>query len=100
MEESLEKFQKQLYEVIPNQIDRLVNELKARDPQVAEKVKLLRTEFIELKESILALYEDLKKKLIENYNILKDEAISKAKPIAKRLTPIIKDVEVSVNSSI
>jgi hypothetical protein len=99
LEECLEKFRKQLYEVIPNQIDRLIDELKEKDPKAAENVKHLKEELINLKEKFIALYESLKKKFIENYSMLKDEAFLKAKPIFKRLTPLIKDVEVSVKEN-
>lgn len=89
-----------MYEVIPSQFDRLYNELKEKDPKVAENLKHLKAEFVNLKESIMAMYESLKKKFIENYNTLKDEASFKAKPIIKRLTPLIKDVEVSVEENL
>lgn len=43
----------------------------------------------------MKVYEELKKPFLDRYNELKDEFIVKTKPIVKRWTPIIKDIEVS-----
>lgn len=94
-EESFEKFGKQVCEVIPKQYDRLIEELKVNDPELAEKVKKLRTELTHLKEDLIKLYEELKKPILERFNEVKDEVISKTKPIVKRWTPLVKDFEVS-----
>lgn len=45
----------------------------------------------------MKVYEELKKPFLDRYNELKDEFIVKTKPIVKRWTPIIKDIEVSGN---
>jgi len=55
----------------------------------------LKAELIELKADLLKLYEELKKPVLERYNEVKDEVVVKTKPIVKRWTPIVKDVEVS-----
>lgn len=86
----------QLSDFIPKQINKLTEEIKARDPELAEKIKKLKTELMQLKEDLIKLIEDIKKPVLERYNELKEEAITKSKPIVKRWTPIIKDVEVGV----
>lgn len=50
-----------------------------------------------MKEDLLKLYEEIKKPVLERFNEIKDEVRTKTKPIVKRWTPIVKDVEVSVD---
>jgi len=50
-----------------------------------------------LKEDLLKLYEEIKKPVLERFNEIKDEVRTKTKPIVKRWTPIVKDIEVSVD---
>ncbi|XP_050536050.1 uncharacterized protein LOC126902628 [Daktulosphaira vitifoliae] len=92
-EENLDKFQKQIFEFLPKHIDQAIDEMKMKNPELAEKLKKLKYELTELKEDICKLFEELKKPFIERYNELRDEFYSKSKPIAKRLTPILKDIE-------
>lgn len=100
MEEAVEHFHKQVSEVIPQQIDRFVEEVKSKDPETAEKIKKLKAELSELKGDILKLYEEIKKPVLEKFNEVKDEVAIKTKPIIKRYTPIVKDLEVSVKNYI
>lgn len=100
LEEVFEKFGKQVCEVIPKQFERLIDELKAKDPEVAEKVKKLRAELVQLKDDLIKLYEETKKPVLDRYNEIKDEVISKSKPIVKRYTPLVKDIEVSDKSEV
>jgi len=93
VEESLEKFCKQVNEVIPKTIDKLVEEIKTKDPETAEKIKKLRVEVIQLKEDLIKVYEEIKKPLLQHFNELKEDVITKTKPIVKRWTPIVKDIE-------
>jgi uncharacterized coiled-coil DUF342 family protein len=93
IEEIVEKYNKQICEFIPQQIDRIVEELKSKDPEIAEKVKRLKVELSELKADLLKLYEEMKKPILERFNEVKEEVISKSKPIVKRWTPIVKDIE-------
>jgi len=51
-----------------------------------------------LKEDLLKLYEEIKKPVLEHFNEIKDEVKTKTKPIVKRWTPIVKDIEVSVDN--
>lgn len=83
-------------EVIPKTIDKLVEEIKTKDPETAEKIKKLRVEVIQLKEDLIKVYEEIKKPLLQHFNELKEDVITKTKPIVKRWTPIVKDIEVSV----
>lgn len=94
-EEVLEKSYKQVSEIIPKQVDRLVEELKSKDPEIAEKAKRLRAEFATLKEDLVKLFDELKKPVVNKYNEVKDEFLAKTRPIIKRWTPIVKDIEVS-----
>jgi len=71
-------------------------ELKARDPEIGEKVKKLKAELSDLKEDLIKLYEEIKKPFLERFNELRDEVRVKTKPIVKRWTPNVKDIEVSV----
>lgn len=75
-------------------------ELKARDPEIGEKVKKLKAELGDLKEDLLKLYEEIKKPFLERFNELRDDIRIKTKPIVKRWTPIVKDVEVSVDDDL
>lgn len=84
-------------DVVQQQIDRVSEELKARDPEIGEKVKKLKAELADLKEDLLKLYEEIKKPFLERFNELRDDIRIKTKPIVKRWTPIIKDIEVSVD---
>lgn len=77
----------------------MIDDLKARDPELAEKVKKLKAEFSELKKDICKLYDELKKPIIDSYKNIKEDLINKLKPIAKQWTPIIKDIEVSAKRS-
>lgn len=95
-EDNLEKFCKHISEVVPKQVDRLIEEIKARDPELAEKIRKLKEEFIQLKEDLIRLYEEMKKPVLHHFHEVKDEFNAKSKPIVKRWTPIVKDVEVSV----
>jgi len=78
----------------------LSEELKAKDSEIGEKVKKLKAELAELKEDLLKLYEEIKKPFLERFHELKDEIRTKTKPIVKRWTPIVKDIEVSFNDLI
>jgi len=93
VEESVEKFHKQVCDIIPQQIDRFVEEFKSKDPETAEKIKKLKAELSELKVDIIKLYEEIKKPVLERFNEVKEEVLTKTKPIVKRYTPIIKDIE-------
>lgn len=99
-QEFVKKFEKdmqenyvQICEFIPKQINRLSEEIKARDPELAEKIKKLKEDFTHLKEELMKLIEDIKKPALAHYNELKEEVIAKSKPIVKRWTPAIKNVE-------
>jgi len=85
-------------DVVQQQIERVSEELKARDPEIGEKVKKLKAELAELKEDLMKLYEEIKKPFLERFNELRDDIRIKTKPIVKRWTPIVKDIEVSVST--
>jgi len=84
-------------DVVQQQIERVSEELKARDPEIGEKVKKLKAELADLKEDLMKLYEEIKKPFLERFYELRDDIRIKTKPIVKRWTPIVKDIEVSVD---
>ncbi|XP_008189437.1 uncharacterized protein LOC103311563, partial [Acyrthosiphon pisum] len=87
------KFQKQMCDVVQQQIERVNEELKARDPEICEKLEKLKAELADLKEDLIKLYEEIKKLFLKSFNELRDDIRIKTKPIVKRWTPIIKDIE-------
>eukprot|EP00102_Acyrthosiphon_pisum_P023202 XP_016660412.1 PREDICTED: uncharacterized protein LOC107883924 [Acyrthosiphon pisum] len=80
-------------DVVQQQIERVGEELKARDPEIGEKVKKLKAELADLKEDLMKLYEEIKKPFLESFNELRDDIRIKTKPIVKRWTPIVNDIE-------
>ncbi|XP_029341230.1 uncharacterized protein LOC100569226 [Acyrthosiphon pisum] len=101
-------------DVVQQQIERVNEELKARDPEICEKleklkaeladlkedliklyeeIKKLKAELADLKEDLIKLYEEIKKLFLKRFNELRDDIRIKTKPIVKRWTPIIKDIE-------
>eukprot|EP00102_Acyrthosiphon_pisum_P027589 XP_016664799.1 PREDICTED: uncharacterized protein LOC103311525 [Acyrthosiphon pisum] len=92
--ESVEKFQKQMCDVVQQQIERVGEELKARNPEIGKKVKKLKAELFDLKEDLMKLYEEIKKPFLERFNELRDDIRIKTIPIVKRWTLIFKDIEL------
>lgn len=49
-----------------------------------------------MKNDLTKLYEEIKKPIVDKYKEVREEFVTKLKPVVKHLTPIIKDIEVSV----